>query len=628
MSHDGKVNGYASYKVADTVTSHEAWGLGIYSFFRDANVKLESAIEVPDVNGVKIHHATSVFLSGQGEITHVINQTGGAANQSSYRQTITEYEAIGNKALSGLSVDQGTLTPMFAPSQLTYSVDVANNVSSLNVSLIKGDPNQEITVTGAVYNTLTGTYNASNLQVGPNPIQITVTAQDKTNNTYNLIVNRLSNNADLNGLTLSSGTLSPAFSAGTTDYSANVANRVSSITVTGSVYDSNASMKVNGTTVANGQASGAINLNAGSNLITIDVTSQDGTTKKSYKITVTREQAPSGSGGVGNTPATTSSDKVTSTDGKLTLPVGKSGEVSLGDEVKINIPADAFGKDLHVTIEKVADTEKLLTKNHVLASPVFEILKNFTENFSKPLTLTFTFDPKSLKNGQKPSIFYYDEAKKVWVKVGGTVNGNRITVEVNHFTKFAVLGEDQEKVPAAETIHLSDISGHWAETSINQAVNGGIVSGYPDGTFKPDHTVTRAEFAVMLMNALKPQGEGATLTFTDKEKIGSWAQKAVAQAVQAGMISGYEDGTFRPDAEITRPEMAVMIAKALGQSVETTTTTGFADDKDIPAWSKGAVAGLKKLGIIEGKGMDEFAPLDKTTRAEAVTVLLKMLAHK
>lgn len=328
-------------------------------------------------------------------------------------------------------------------------------------------------------------------------------------------------------------------------------------------------------------------------------------------------------------PSTPTDNKVTSTDGKITLPVGKTGEVSLGDEFKISIPADASGKELKLTIEKVLETQKLLSDKDVLASPVYEVLKNFSENFSKPVTLTFAFDPKSLKSDQKASVFYFDEVKKEWVEVGGKVNGDRIIVEVNHFTKYAVMAVGQSvEEPTKPTIILSDISGHWAEASIKQAVSSGIVSGYPEGTFKPNHTVTRAEFAVMLMNTLKPQVEGTVLTFADTAKIGDWAQKAVAQALQVGVINGYEDGTFRPDAEITRSEMAVMLAKALGQTVDANATTDFADDKDIPAWAKGAVSAIKKLSLVEGKGSNEFVPNDKTTRAEAITVLLKMLAQK
>lgn len=223
------------------------------------------------------------------------------------------------------------------------------------------------------------------------------------------------------------------------------------------------------------------------------------------------------------------------------------------------------------------------------------------------------------------AVFYFDEVKKTWVEIaGGKINGNRITVEVNHFTKFAVLLVDQ----TSNDVDFNDISGYWAEDSIKQAVSKGIVKGYTDGSFKPRNSVTRAEFTVMLMNALKPQTSGIELTFTDTTKIGAWAQGAVAQAVQAGIINGYSDGTFRPNAEMTRAEMAAMISKAMGLSVETNAVTDFADDKDIPSWAKSAVAAIKKIGLIEGKGTNKFDPNAITTRAEAVTLLLKMLAQQ
>jgi phosphoribosyl-AMP cyclohydrolase len=321
---------------------------------------------------------------------------------------------------------------------------------------------------------------------------------------------------------------------------------------------------------------------------------------------------------------------VNSTNGQLTVPIGTSGEVSLGDEVLISVPADASHKELNLTIDKITNTQSLLTSNQVLVSPVFEVLKNFTENFSKPVTLTFNFDPASVKTNQTAAVFYYDESKKEWVKVeGGKMSGNRISVDVDHFTKYAVFAVDlPAETPPTDpkpAINFSDITGHWAGASIKQAVTAGIVSGYPDGTFKPSTTVTRAEFAVMLMNTLKPQGEGATLTFTDTAKIGAWAKKAVAQAVQSGIINGYADGSFRPGAAMTRSEMAAMIANALKLSIEVNASTQFADDKDIPIWAKGAVAALKETGIVEGTDANKFNPGAPTTRAEAVIVLLNML---
>jgi hypothetical protein len=135
--------------------------------------------------------------------------------------------------------------------------------------------------------------------------------------------------------------------------------------------------------------------------------------------------------------------------------------------------------------------------------------------------MTFTFDKASLQSGQTAAVFYYDEIHKVWVEVpGSTINGNHITVAVNHFTKYAVFAVSQAVVGAA---NFSDIAGHWGEERIKQAAEKGIVSGYPDGTFKPNRTVTRAEFAVMLMNTLNPQGEGTKLNFTDGADIGAWA---------------------------------------------------------------------------------------------------------
>jgi len=107
MSQNGTVNGYASYKVADHVTDHEVWGLGVYSFFRDAPVKLESGIEVPDTAGVKVHHATSIWLAGTpgSEITHVINKLGGRVYANSpaegMRQTVNEFIGTGTGGPGG-----------------------------------------------------------------------------------------------------------------------------------------------------------------------------------------------------------------------------------------------------------------------------------------------------------------------------------------------------------------------------------------------------------------------------------------------------------------------------------------------------------------------------------------------
>jgi uncharacterized repeat protein (TIGR02543 family) len=326
------------------------------------------------------------------------------------------------------------------------------------------------------------------------------------------------------------------------------------------------------------------------------------------------------SGGSGPSPA-----QPTETPGQW-LPAGRAGQFQFNDAVTIDIPDGATAEDLILTIEKVLNAQSLFTNNEIVASDVFEVLKTLPGNFRKPIKLTFIFDPAKIGEGQQPCIFYYDETKKVWVGIGGTVSGGRISVEVDHFTKFAVLAVGQSAVePVAD---FTDIAGHWAEDNIQRAVKDGIVGGYPDGTFKPGHSVTRAEFAVMLMNALKPSEASAALKFVDEADIPTWAKQAVGQAVEQGILNGYKDGTFRSDEQITRAEMALMIARAVQLTIDDVDApSGFADDASIPAWAKGAASVLRELGIMTGTGGNRFNSRADVTRAEAVTVLLQMLEH-
>jgi uncharacterized protein YjdB len=451
----------------------------------------------------------------------------------------------------------------------------------------------------------------------------------------------LSSSSSLDTLQLSGITLDQTVSGSVYNYTANVPNSTSGFTVTAtvsdpiygsvsaSVYNSANTLVAGPVSLVSGETSKGLPLEAGSNRMELFVIAQDGTSTK-YTVTITRAAPNDGPGGGGPSVVL----PVVSINGKLTLPVGQAGEVRLDNGLVITVPANASSKELGLTIEKVLDAKNLLSNREILASSIYEVLKNFPENFSKSVTLTFVFDPAQLKTGQTAAIFYYDEVKKVWVKVNGSkISGDRIAADVDHFTKFAVLAVDRATgLPVTDSstepikeAQFSDISGHWAEANIKQAVSEGIVKGYTDGSFKPNSTVTRAEFTVMLMNALKAQDEGAELIFTDVASIGVWAKKAVEQAAKSGIVKGFDDNTFRPDAKITRAEMAEMIARAMGLSIEENAETGFADDKDIPAWVKGAVAALKKRNLIEGKGSNQFDSTAPATRAEALTIILKML---
>jgi hypothetical protein len=193
--------------------------------------------------------------------------------------------------LSSLTISNGTLTPSFGSSTITYTNLVANSVGSVTVTPTRTESNATITVNGIAV-TSGSASNAINLNVGSNTITVIVTAQDSTIKTYTITVTRgsptLSSDATLSALTISNGTLTPSFISSAITYTNLVANSVSSVTVTPTRTESNATITVNGIAVTSGSASNAINLNVGSNTITVIVTAQDGTTTKTYTIAVTR----------------------------------------------------------------------------------------------------------------------------------------------------------------------------------------------------------------------------------------------------------------------------------------------------------------------------------------------------
>jgi gliding motility-associated-like protein len=194
-----------------------------------------------------------------------------------------------NDYLSNLKPSAGALSPTFSAGTVSYTASVVNGADSITITPTTAVSTSTVKVNGTAV--ASGTASAPiALSVGANPITTVVTAQDgTTNRTYTLTVTRApSADANLSAFKISRGTLTPAFAPATTSYTASVANGVTSMTVTPTAADVTATITVNGATVASGTASGAIELAVGSNAITTLVTAQDGTTTKTYNLTVTR----------------------------------------------------------------------------------------------------------------------------------------------------------------------------------------------------------------------------------------------------------------------------------------------------------------------------------------------------
>jgi len=168
----------------------------------------------------------------------------------------------------------------------------------------------------------------------------------------------------------------------------------------------------------------------------------------------------------------------------------------------------------------------------------------------------------------------------------------------------------------------ADIQGHWAERQISGWFAKGLVSGYGDGTFRPDNKVTRAEFVVMTNRAFGFTG-GIQAPFSDVSP-GDWFFGQVCAAVAAGYIAGDEDGRFRPGDEISRQEAAVVLSRLLKLKMPEggDVLAAFKDAGSIPQWSQAAVRAVVAAGYMAGYPEDStFRPAEPITRAEAVVVL-------
>ncbi|WP_146250304.1 S-layer homology domain-containing protein [Paenibacillus flagellatus] len=177
---------------------------------------------------------------------------------------------------------------------------------------------------------------------------------------------------------------------------------------------------------------------------------------------------------------------------------------------------------------------------------------------------------------------------------------------------------------------FADLNGHWAQKDIVLMANKLLVEGRTQDRFVPDDPISRAEFAAMLMRSLGLDDEpDGSAPFRDVAP-GAWYAGAVRAAQQHQLIGGFEDGTFRPEAPITREQMAVMIVRAMEYAGHAPNANGaatrtFADESDIAPWADAAVGRLIGASIIRGLTETKFGPREYVSRAQGAVLLKRML---
>lgn len=203
-----------------------------------------------------------------------------------------------------------------------------------------------------------------------------------------------------------------------------------------------------------------------------------------------------------------------------------------------------------------------------------------------------------------------------WTKIPYTVEGKNVCFTAPHFSVYGMLTFDPS---------FTDID-HWAKQYIVSLAAKGIVSGKSEVSFDPDGTITRAEFATIIVNYLALEDE-ATSNFKDIDSD-AWYAKYVGIAGKHLISAGTVDGMFRPEEAITREEMATMLHRAYevkyGYSM-TGVAKVFSDQSTITEYAKVPVNMMRANGIISGYSDNTFKPQNTATRAEASTMMYMFL---
>ncbi|MFC5528980.1 Ig-like domain-containing protein [Cohnella yongneupensis] len=299
--------------------------------------------------------------------------------------------------------------------------------------------------------------------------------------------------------------------------------------------------------------------------------------------------------------------------------------------------ADVSTAKLILTIEKTQDTNLSSAINiqtaALLASPAdfsASVLYSGKERpidaFDMYVTRTFTVSSFTGTTDNVAVVRYdKDAGELVYVPTQVTVSGTTATVDFKRKSNsiYAVIRKD---------VIYTDMTKHWAVKEVTQLASKFIVDGPKSKTFAPDKNITRAEFAEYLARGLGLSGDKQAASRYQDVSATNASAAYIGAVSKAGIVEGGNDGTFRPNASITREEMATMLVRAMsfaGVSTVSTPTSlnSFKDKAKVSSWAKEGMQISVMAGLIKGISATELKPQNNATRAEATVMLKRFLEY-
>lgn len=321
-----------------------------------------------------------------------------------------------------------------------------------------------------------------------------------------------------------------------------------------------------------------------------------------------------------------------------TLPVQQINIGSISDQIGNSVPL----KDIKVRIEiaeSTANTIKAVENaankgSFTLVAPPIEftikatyegktvVVSKFSAYVERTIAIPDGVDPKKITTG-------------VVVEADGTVRHvptKIIMIDSKYYAKVNSLTNSAYSI-IWHPIEFSDVVNHWGKDAVNDLGSRMVIDGKGDGSFGPESDITRAEFVAILVRGLGLKPENEASPFKDV-KASDWYNGTISTAYSYQLINGLKDGSFHPNAKITREEAMVITAKAMtitglkakhsAQSIDKVLSP-FADAEKASSWAHSGIADIIQSGIVTGKSGTKLAPKDYITRAEVASIVKRLL---
>jgi beta-glucosidase len=302
-----------------------------------------------------------------------------------------------------------------------------------------------------------------------------------------------------------------------------------------------------------------------------------------------------------------------------------TGTIVVPSDMLKSLPSDA--KSVSIVISNVDKTKLNEEANAAIGSrPAVELnlyVDGVKVEWSNPeaavnVSLSYSPTAEELESSEQITVWYFDAAGKIIAVPSGRYDKAKgiVLFTVNHFSTYGVVFVSKS---------FDDLGKHpWAQQAIQVMSAKGVINGISEKAYAPAQNVKRADFITLLVKTL---GLNAAYDsqFTDVAK-GAYYDDAVAIAKKLGVVTGRADGTFDPNASITRQEMIAMTARALNvsgkklQAGSADQLKSFADLKQLAPYATDSAALLVANGIVKGDG-SKLNPLGHTTRAEAAVIM-------